>query len=173
MGDFAAGHLKGAVSDEHEGASSAGDLRSQRCGHGKSHRRVVRRRDAFVRADVDAREQRIARVRDQRQLGVLLHELIHQLDDVLHLDLLVLLERIEDFSRHVGAHGLDDVSPNWEIGHQQPVYEHVDGCVLEAVVLDEHLARHAHDQIVLVDAVGRDAKARIADELAEQEQAIR
>ena len=172
--DLAARHLERAVADQHQRPPAARNLHAQRRRHRKSHRGVVGRRDAFVRADVDAREQRIAGVGDQRQLRMLLDELVHQPDDVLHLDLLVLLERIEDLRptrrcpspRRCGpSTGRSDIS--------SAIDQHVDRRVLELVVLDEHLARHADDEVVLVDAIGRDAQARVADELAEQQQAIR
>ncbi len=60
-----------------------------------------------------------------------------------------------------------------KVRHQQPVDEHVERRVLEPVVFDEHFARHADDQVVFVDAIGGHAQARVADELAEQQQAIR
>ena len=66
-----------------------------------------------------------------------------------------------------------DMAADGQIRHQQPIDDHVDGCVLELVVLDEHLTRHADDEVIFIDAVRRHAKAGVADELAEQEQTIR
>src|SRR5262245_20978595 len=71
MGDFDAGHLKSAVAGQDQRAKSGADLRAQRSGDAEAHGGVeaLREVNAVVTDfDVNAAEQRIARLRHHQEL---------------------------------------------------------------------------------------------------------
>ena len=148
--DLAARHLKRAVADEDERPPAAGNLHAERGRHGKSHRAVIGRRDALVGSDVDAGEQRVAGVGDERHLVVLSDELVQQVDRVPHLDRFVLLERIEHLGRDVGADRPDRIGcDTGRAGAEtKPFDDQLERRVLVVMLPDEDVACDGRDEIV-------------------------
>ena len=174
MRDLAAGHLKGAVADEHQRPPPAGNLHAEGRWNREAHRAVVGGGDALIRADVDAGEQRVAGVGDERHLVVLSDELVQHVDRVAHLDRLILFERVEHFRRDVCADRFDRIARHWKSGGVgKSIDEKLDRRVLEMVMPDIHVASHYGDEIVAAQQIGRHAETDVAEPLAEQKQAIR
>ena len=99
--DLLTGHLKCAVADQHERPPSCGDLHPQRGRNRKSHGGVVRRRHDFVGADVDAREHRVAGIRNDRHVGMRFQKLVDNRNHVPDFDRFILRERFEHFGRQL------------------------------------------------------------------------
>ena len=89
MGDLRSRHLEGAVAAEDERAESRADLGAERARHPEAHRRVVPLRQVSAVAlhpDVEAREQHVARFRDDGIAAPAAEEAIHLVEHVGHAE---------------------------------------------------------------------------------------